>query len=120
VADQSFRPPVEIPAENPDLRPILGESQLTALGRYGREVGVVEGKILFAVAYAVISDREVLLRSIEADASLLADRVAFVDEDRSYVAPCGRDGETRQILSVSFRRPYAVRRTSKPTLVSAA
>ena len=38
-----------IPApENPDLRPLLGESQLTTLRRYGRESSVRDGDVLFA------------------------------------------------------------------------
>jgi thioredoxin reductase (NADPH) len=42
------RSQARIPAENPDLRPLLGESQLTTLRRYGREVEVVDGEVLFA------------------------------------------------------------------------
>ena len=37
--------------------------------------------------YIVVPDRERLLRFINADASVLADSVAFVDDDGSYVAP---------------------------------
>ena len=44
----SSRPQVEPAPENPDLRPLLGESQLTTLRRYGREVRVVDGEVLFA------------------------------------------------------------------------
>ena len=43
------QPPRVIPApENPDLRPLLGESQLTTLRRYGRESSVRDGDVLFA------------------------------------------------------------------------
>jgi hypothetical protein len=37
--------------------------------------------------YVVVADRERLLKFIDAEASLLADPVAFVDDDGSYVAP---------------------------------
>jgi thioredoxin reductase (NADPH) len=39
---------VEPPPENPDVRPLLGESQLTTLSRYGTEHSVTDGEILFA------------------------------------------------------------------------
>ena len=39
--------PVEFPAEDPDRRLPLGESQLTTLRRYGQEVLVGGGEILF-------------------------------------------------------------------------
>ena len=42
------RPQVDPSPEDPDLRPLLGESQLTALRRYGSEHRVVGGEILFA------------------------------------------------------------------------
>ena len=48
MVNRSSRPPPEVPAEDPDLRPLLGESQLTTLRRYGSEVEVVDGEILFA------------------------------------------------------------------------
>jgi hypothetical protein len=37
--------------------------------------------------YVVVADRERLLKFIDAEASLLADPVAFADDDGSYVAP---------------------------------
>ena len=42
------RPQVDPSPEDPDLRPLLGESQLTALRRYGSEHRVVGSEILFA------------------------------------------------------------------------
>jgi thioredoxin reductase (NADPH) len=42
------RPQVEPAPESPDLRPLLGESQLTTLKRYGSEHRVTDGEILFA------------------------------------------------------------------------
>jgi thioredoxin reductase (NADPH) len=42
------RQPIEPAPEDPDLRPLLGESQLTTLSRYGSAHGVVDGEILFA------------------------------------------------------------------------
>jgi thioredoxin reductase (NADPH) len=44
----SRRPQIEPRPDNPDLRPLLGESQLTTLRRYGREFRVVPGEVLFA------------------------------------------------------------------------
>jgi thioredoxin reductase (NADPH) len=41
-------PEVEPAPENPDLRPLLGESQLAALRRYGTEHRVGDGEVLFA------------------------------------------------------------------------
>jgi thioredoxin reductase (NADPH) len=48
MVNRSSRTPADIPAEDPDLRPLLGESQLTLLRRYGKAVEVLEGEILFA------------------------------------------------------------------------
>lgn len=45
---RSLRPQIEPPTENPDLRALLGESQLTVLRRYGAAEPVVDGEILFA------------------------------------------------------------------------
>ncbi len=42
------RPQVDPSPEDPDLRPLLGELQLTTLRRYGNEHRVVYGEILFA------------------------------------------------------------------------
>lgn len=42
------RPQVEPASENPDLRPLLGEAQLSTLRRYGSEHRVVDGEVLFA------------------------------------------------------------------------
>jgi thioredoxin reductase (NADPH) len=36
------------PPERPDLRPLLGESQLTVLRRYATEHSIVHGEVLFA------------------------------------------------------------------------
>src|SRR5487761_1013948 len=47
VSDTS-RPQVEPVPENPDVRPLLGESQLVILQRYGSEQRVTDGEILFA------------------------------------------------------------------------
>jgi thioredoxin reductase (NADPH) len=38
----------QLPPEQPETRPLLGESQLTVLRRYGTEHRVVDGEILFA------------------------------------------------------------------------
>jgi thioredoxin reductase (NADPH) len=46
--NRSSRTKVELAPENPDLRTILGESQLRTLRRYGREVRIVDGEVLFA------------------------------------------------------------------------
>jgi thioredoxin reductase (NADPH) len=48
VTTGSLRPQVAPPPENPDLRPLLGESQLTTLGGYGSEHRVAKGEVLFA------------------------------------------------------------------------
>lgn len=48
VVTGSPRPRVEPAPDNPGLRPLLGESQLTTLRRYGTEHRVVDGEILFA------------------------------------------------------------------------
>jgi hypothetical protein len=48
MATRSPRPQIQPPPENPDLRPLLGESQLRALRRYGTEHGVVNGEVAFA------------------------------------------------------------------------
>jgi len=48
MVSPSSRQPPEIPAEDPDLRPLLGESQLRTLRRYGKEFEVPDGEILFA------------------------------------------------------------------------
>jgi thioredoxin reductase (NADPH) len=45
---RSQRPQVEPAPDKPDLRPLLGESQLRTLRRYGTEHRVVDGEILFA------------------------------------------------------------------------
>jgi thioredoxin reductase (NADPH) len=43
----SSRPKIKPTPENPDLRTLLGESQLQTLRRYGREVRVADGDVLF-------------------------------------------------------------------------
>jgi thioredoxin reductase (NADPH) len=48
MVSRSPRSQVEPAPENPDLRPLLGESQLTTLQRYGSQHHVVDGDILFA------------------------------------------------------------------------
>ena len=48
MVTRSPRPQVAPAPENPDLRPLLGEAQLTTLRRYGTEHRVVDGEILFA------------------------------------------------------------------------
>jgi thioredoxin reductase (NADPH) len=48
IVTRSGRPQVEPVPENPDLRALLGESQLTTLRRYGREHRIVNGEVLFA------------------------------------------------------------------------
>jgi thioredoxin reductase (NADPH) len=48
VVSRPSRPQVEPAPESPDLRPLLGESQLTTLKRYGSEHRVTDGEILFA------------------------------------------------------------------------
>jgi len=45
---RSLQPPVVPTPESPDLRPLLGESQLTILKRYGSEHDVAPGEFLFA------------------------------------------------------------------------
>ena len=45
---RTSRAQVEPPPENPDLRPLLGESQLTTLRGYGSEHRVTDGEVLFA------------------------------------------------------------------------
>ena len=42
------RPQSDPAAERPDLRALLGESQLATLGRYGKEHRVADGDVLFA------------------------------------------------------------------------
>ncbi|HEV3234332.1 MAG TPA: FAD-dependent oxidoreductase [Candidatus Dormibacteraeota bacterium] len=44
----SSRSPIEPPIDKPDLRPLLGESQLKALRRYGTEHHVLNDEILIA------------------------------------------------------------------------
>jgi len=48
VVSGSPRSEIEPRPEDPDLRPLLGESQLTTLRRYGREERVADGEVLFA------------------------------------------------------------------------
>ncbi len=48
VMSRPSRPQGEPAAESPDLRALLGESQLTTLKRYGSEHRVADGEILFA------------------------------------------------------------------------
>jgi len=43
----SRRPEVDPGPENPDVRPLLGETQLSTLRRYGVEHRVVDGEVLF-------------------------------------------------------------------------
>jgi thioredoxin reductase (NADPH) len=48
VVTSSSRRQIESPPENPDLRPLLGESQLATLSRFGTGHHVTDGEILFA------------------------------------------------------------------------
>ena len=48
VVDHPSRPQVEPAPDSPDLRALLGESQLATLKRYGSEHRVADGEILFA------------------------------------------------------------------------
>jgi thioredoxin reductase (NADPH) len=41
-------PPPRLAPESPDGRPLLGEAQLSALGRYGSEAAVEAGEVLFS------------------------------------------------------------------------
>jgi thioredoxin reductase (NADPH) len=45
---ERVRPQGTPPPDSPELRPLLGESQLTALGNYGAEVEISAGDVLFA------------------------------------------------------------------------
>jgi len=45
---RTSRPPVVPAPESPNLRPLLGESQLTTLQRYGSVHDVTDGEVLFA------------------------------------------------------------------------
>src|ERR1700722_2559666 len=46
--DRAVRVPIVTPADAPDARPLLGESQLATLRRYGDESEVQRGDLLFA------------------------------------------------------------------------
>jgi thioredoxin reductase (NADPH) len=48
ISDAVARVPIVTPADAPDTRPLLGESQLATLRRYGDESEVARGDLLFA------------------------------------------------------------------------
>ncbi len=48
LRDATQRAPIVTPADAPDARPLLGESQLATLRRYGDESEIARGDLLFA------------------------------------------------------------------------